>query len=322
MSKGRVEDWLDLEKLAARIYAELEPGSTVQHDVKLPGALTEIPRQIDVLVENKALGTRVVVDCKDRSRRVSVPDAHAFAGLLEDVGATSGVLICNRGFSKATATLARVKGFQLAKLHDVESRKWRLDVRVPIVWTRMTLLDMAFGLRARLDKGDVIETETPPRLLKNGADVSITGFFEEAWNQGGLHPGGAGEGELTAQLDWELASGKLIRDVDVTIHYVVGAASKLGYVTPQEARGIFDQETQAFTTVHFDVGKTVDQEPEGGWQDVVNPAELAISLAGTVVTMDETAGVEAVAIGPADWVRGMEPANAQFVWKRAAKKPA
>src|SRR5437870_3461770 len=126
------ETWLDLEKLAARIYAELEPGSSVRHDVALQGVLTGVPRQIDVLIENEELGTRVVVDCKDWAKRVSAPDAHAFAGLLEDVEATGGVLICNRGFSKATASLAKAKGFTLARLHDVGSRKWQLDVQIPI----------------------------------------------------------------------------------------------------------------------------------------------------------------------------------------------
>src|SRR5205807_2446485 len=163
-------------------------------------------RQIDVLIENEELGTRVVVDCKDWAKRVSAPDAHAFAGLLEDVEATGGVLICNRGFSKATASLAKAKGFTLARLHDVGSRKG--------------------------------------------------------------------------------APGHIAKNVAVSINYRVAASSKLGYVSPREARGIFDEETQSFSTVHFNVGETVKQEPEGGWQEIHEPRELAIRYAGTVVTMD------------------------------------
>src|SRR5215217_1577650 len=277
------ETWLDLEKLAARVYAELEPGSTVSHNASVPGVLTGIDRQIDVLIENEALATRVVVDCKDWKKRVSVPDAHAFAGLIEDVEATSWILICNRGFSKATATLAKAKGFQLAKLHDVESHRWRLDVRIPIVWTRLWLEDVHIGVLARLKAGDVIETDRKMQLWKGDKRVDLGSFFEEAWNRGDLHTGEAGEGQLRAKLDWERAAGEVVRDVDVVLDYRVGASSKLGYVTPQEARGIFDEETRAFTTVHFNVGETLKREPEGGWIDIFNPKELAIELRGTAI---------------------------------------
>jgi hypothetical protein len=89
------ETWLDVDKLAARIYGELEPNCRVQHNAFVMGSQSKTRRQIDVLIENDALSTRVVVDCKDRRRRVNVTDAGTFASLIEDVEATRGVLICN-----------------------------------------------------------------------------------------------------------------------------------------------------------------------------------------------------------------------------------
>jgi hypothetical protein len=44
--------------------------------------------------------------------------------------------------------LAKAKGFQRARLHDVESRKWQLDVQIPIVWSRLWLEDIRFGIKA------------------------------------------------------------------------------------------------------------------------------------------------------------------------------
>src|SRR5947209_3757393 len=108
MSKN--EYWIDLERVAALILGEVNPNCRVTHDARLPGLLTEIDRQIDVLIEDAQTNSRVVVDCKDWNRPVSAPEAGSFATLLEDVGASGGVMICNRGFSAAAANLARLKG--------------------------------------------------------------------------------------------------------------------------------------------------------------------------------------------------------------------
>lgn len=317
MTPGETDEtWLDLEKLAERIYRELEPGSVVRHDVLLRGDVSEVDRQIDVLIENPDMGTRVVVDCKDWKRRVNVNDAAAFAGLLEDVGATSGVLICNRGFSKATRTVAKKKGFSLARLHDVQSRKWRLDVLIPIIWTRLELNKIGISFRVRLNgTTDAIETNKPPAFRKDGEPVDVAAMFEHDWNTGVLHGERPGRWQADAVLDVEIADGVIKPDAQVTFEYDVRGTSRLGYVTPQHARGIFDEETEAFTTAHFDVGETIFQEPQGGWQEVFDPEEVAVRLAGTAVTVAETAGVK-IELGAVESVGGAEPHNRHLRWTR------
>lgn len=58
---------------------------------------------------------------------------------------------------------------------------------------------------------------------------------------------------LTTNLDFQLADGTLRQEAEVTFHYRVAGNAWLGYVTPIQARGIFDVETKSFTTVHFDL---------------------------------------------------------------------
>jgi Restriction endonuclease len=178
------ETWLDLEKLAALIYAEIEPGSTVTHNATLRGRLSESDRQIDVLIENEDNQTRVVVDCKDWARRVSVVDVGAFASLVEDVEATGGVLTCNKGFSKPARRLAASKGISLCQLHDVASRKWQLDVLIPIIWTQVQLVDLGVGFRGRMAAGDSLSTIEPPECRINGRTVDPLQLFAEGWNPG------------------------------------------------------------------------------------------------------------------------------------------
>ncbi len=261
------------------------------HDAKLAGVLSETTRQIDVLIENENLGTRVIVDCKDRKRPVNIVDASAFAGLMEDVEATAGVLICNRGFSKSTRTYAKKKGFSLARLHDVESRRWRLDVLMPIVWTKLYLRGLSLTMRVHLNAGDRLVIDSPPVFIKEERNVDIKAFFEESWNNGELHTGEPGEGTLGARLDFQLSDGEIRKDADIQIRYVVGG--------------------EAF------VGETVKQEPAGGWTEILNPKELAVQLAGTVVSLEETTGVEVEFTG-INQIQGAEKHNQQIRWSKGA----
>lgn len=308
------ENWLDLEKLAALIFGELQPDRRVAHNATLKGVLSRVNRQIDVLIEDPVTGARVIVDCKDWKKKVNVANAGAFASLLEDVEATAGVLLCNRGFSVAARNLARAKGFSLARLHDASSRKWRLDVLMPVIWTRLSLSALEVRAKVRLEAGDEVDT-TRIRFQKNGKEVDIAGFFETAWNEGRLHQGQPGTGVLTAVLDFELADGGVRPDAQVEIGFQVAGGSVIGRVTPLEARGIFDEDTGGFSTVRFDIGKTVEQDPEGGWQPVTNPSDLALRLAGTVVTMEDTEGVE-VKIGGINSFVGAEEHNRHVRWRR------
>jgi Restriction endonuclease len=286
------ETWLDLEKLAALVYAELEPDSTVTHNATLSGRLSGGPRQIDVLIENAELESLVVVDCKDWNRRVNVVDVGAFTSLVEDVEATAGILICNKGFSKQARALAANKGISLCQLHDVESRKWQLDILIPIVWTQIQIADLSGGFRGRLVEGDSLATGVPPEIRINGRLVDPLQAFVEGWNRGDFILRKAGR--WTAETPAELVTLEgNVRYVLVHINTRVATRTRLGYVTPQQSRGIFDVETEEYQTVQLNATETLLQYPDGGWREVGDESELAISPRGTVLTLDEVQGLSA-----------------------------
>lgn len=289
------ETWLDLEKLATGIYSELSPDCTVEHNVRVRGKESGGARQIDVLIRDPQARTLAVVDCKDWARKVGVEDAYSFAGLLADVEATSGVMICNRGFTKGARRVAHSRGFNLCQLHDVASRKWQLDVMVPIVWTTVQVSDLRVSFTARLEAGDQLERNTPPKFTENGQEVDPIAEFQDDWNAGKIarRPG---------SYRWDrkchlVTVGGAHRDAHVYVDCVVGGRSKLGYVTPVQSRGILEVETEAYFSASLDLAKTVEQQPEGGWSDIPNPDELAISIRGTVVVMNDIGGITATWLG-------------------------
>jgi len=49
--------------------------------------------------------------------------------------------------------------------------------------------------------------------------------------------------------------------------------------------------------VTLDVGQTLRKQPEGGWQEIFDPHEIAIRHQGIVVTLDAVSGTEAKWMG-------------------------
>lgn len=107
------QDFKDLEMLVAKIQKQLAPTATVTHNAKMKGRHTGVMRQIDVLVEQNVgqYQMRIVLDAKDYKTPVDVKGVEEFHGVVDDVGAQKGVLVCPAGFSDAAK--ARAKGFQI-----------------------------------------------------------------------------------------------------------------------------------------------------------------------------------------------------------------
>jgi hypothetical protein len=96
MVEKQKPDWEQLEHLIVTIQQQLSPDATVSHNVKLDGVDSETKRQIDVLVEQNIgqYRMRIVIDCKDYSKPVDVKGVEEFHGLVQDVRAQKGALVC------------------------------------------------------------------------------------------------------------------------------------------------------------------------------------------------------------------------------------
>ncbi|MCG7415851.1 restriction endonuclease [Microbacterium aurum] len=87
-------DWKVFEKDVANLTARMDSGTeTVEHDAKLVGELSDVPRQIDVLVQGLLNGERIriAIECKRHSTAVDVTHIDKFVGMLLDLPVDSGV---------------------------------------------------------------------------------------------------------------------------------------------------------------------------------------------------------------------------------------
>lgn len=128
-------DYKDLELLVARIQRELAPNAEILHNQFLPGRKSNRKRQIDVLVRDRIgqYEILIVIDCKDYKRRVDVKAVEEFYGLVDDVGAQKGVLVCPAGFSEAAKTRADGLQMDLFSPVDTDPHKWKIKAEVPTI---------------------------------------------------------------------------------------------------------------------------------------------------------------------------------------------
>ena len=111
-------DWQAYERLVARLMADQLPTEyCVTPNARVVGRITGRKRQLDVLIDlrhESDNSRRLVVDAKRRNRKVDVTDVEAFRGLMEDVGATHGYLVCPRGHTKAAERRAHRRLYRSA----------------------------------------------------------------------------------------------------------------------------------------------------------------------------------------------------------------
>jgi len=125
-------DWKNYERLVAQLVVQqLSTEYCVTPNARVLGAISGRNRQIDVLIDlrhDTENSRRVIIDAKARSRRIDVTHVEAFRGLMEDVGATHGYLVCPRGHTSAAQRRAQdavsIRLLPLDRLEDFDPSSW------------------------------------------------------------------------------------------------------------------------------------------------------------------------------------------------------
>jgi hypothetical protein len=106
--------WRSFESDVYRAIMAKFPGARARFNAKLPGYLSDVPRQIDVLVELDGPGEpiRIAVEAKHHVRPIDVKGVEEFIGLLHDVRVERGVMLSSSGYTKTA--------FQRAFADDVD----------------------------------------------------------------------------------------------------------------------------------------------------------------------------------------------------------
>jgi hypothetical protein len=126
------KDWELYERLIARMIAnQIETEFCVTPNARIIGKISGRSRQIDVLIDlrhDTDNSRRIIVDAKNRKKKVDVKDVESFRGLMEDVNATHGYLISPAGYTKAAERRAQtsvsIRIVPLDHMEDFDPSAW------------------------------------------------------------------------------------------------------------------------------------------------------------------------------------------------------
>lgn len=121
----------DVNMIAQMFADQLSTNYCVTPNARLTGRISRRSRQIDVLIDlrhDTDNTQRIIVDAKRRTRKIGVTEVEAFKGLMEDVGATHGCLVCPSGYTKSAERRAQsavsIRLVPLNRLMNFDPSTW------------------------------------------------------------------------------------------------------------------------------------------------------------------------------------------------------
>ncbi|WP_277014096.1 restriction endonuclease [Flavobacterium lindanitolerans] len=120
-----MKEWKAYERLVAVLCMDEHDSSrTVIPNAKITGFISKRKRQIDVLVDyryDSDLNRRLIFDAKNRKRPIDIKEVEAFEGLMKDVNAKRGFIVCSNGFTKSAERRAQKNiGIRIVPLDAIE----------------------------------------------------------------------------------------------------------------------------------------------------------------------------------------------------------
>jgi hypothetical protein len=130
--KQQQPSWEIYERMIARLIADqFTTDLCVTPNAHVVGKISGRSRQIDVLIDARHdtdNTRRIIVDAKNRKRKIDVRDVEAFRGLMEDVSATHGYLISPAGHTKAAEKRAQqavsIRIVPLDRIENFDPSTW------------------------------------------------------------------------------------------------------------------------------------------------------------------------------------------------------
>lgn len=124
--------WKRYEKQIFDILRNKGPSCNFKKNDFLQGHFSGVKRQVDISIKGEIAGYEVVgvVECKCLNKKIDVKIVDSFVGFLEDVGATLGIIVTNKGYTNAAKNRAKIKGIKLdiVKFDEIDEYNFDIDI--------------------------------------------------------------------------------------------------------------------------------------------------------------------------------------------------
>lgn len=288
----------EFEILIENIYRELSPEATIVRNDKIFGHDSGINREIDLSIRSRIANHEVliIVQAKDYAGKVDINVVGEFITVMKDVRASKGILICNGGFTEGAIKLSANQGIDLCSAHDAKSKKWKLELKIPILLKNFTKsIKMEMGLKinqafVELNKKPlelVLYLNKPQYTFDNGQ--SAIGYLDLLMQQTGKFTFvEIGDhyfnlmGDNLKFITHEILVP--VNNFDVTI--TQNCDFYLKYVDAEEYRGIKNHSTEQFSSSHLTFKTELRNLPDETWIKITSD-QLAITSAVIVIEKDQ-----------------------------------
>jgi hypothetical protein len=164
-----MKEWRQFERIVAQLTSEeYDDNFTIIPNARITGLISKRKRQIDVLVDcryESDLHRRIIVDAKLRKRPIDIKEVESFEGLMKDVNAKRGFIVCSNGHTKAALRRAQEHiGIKLITTEQID--QFNLNS-----WDRCLSEDCSDGL--------VLWDATPGIFINGLVSVQATGKCDE-----------------------------------------------------------------------------------------------------------------------------------------------
>jgi len=142
-------NWKQYEKEIGDLFKADYPEADIRFDVEVLGRYSKTKRQVDVLIEDYLAGNRmrIVVDAKYFSKKINVKDVECFIAMLADIEAHKGLMITQKGYSKAAINRAYndASDIELDILNFDELQRYHGFLGIPYAGSNGVVLPSPFG---------------------------------------------------------------------------------------------------------------------------------------------------------------------------------
>ncbi len=100
-------NWKEYEKEVLSECQRVFLNSDISYNVHIKGLYSKRMRQIDIMIKNSN-GAVYIIDAKKYDVKIDVKTVESFIGMVKDVGADKGIIVSEKGFSKAAINRAHL----------------------------------------------------------------------------------------------------------------------------------------------------------------------------------------------------------------------
>lgn len=142
-------DWKEYESIVIDECERLYGRSHVRRNVYIKGVFSGTKRQVDILVDDDENGIddKIVYEVKYYARKINIKIVEAFISMLKDVGIEKGVMVSEKGFSKAALRRAHV-GEESIEVDILSLGEWQQShspLAIPYAGENALIVSSPFG---------------------------------------------------------------------------------------------------------------------------------------------------------------------------------